>query len=207
MTWIDDSAEGRELFQSDYLLNSANNNWMEINRNHYSSRANEGIIIGHYHDPYYLGRSNQYNYYYDFGDESTVNLLQVDRNGSISREIPVGDYANESVILGFNPLNYNIYCFDLRFKLLSMDPPPESPDSIRNAVYIYDANTLVLTNTVYLGMGDKYLAKEFDNADYADDYLVYYFAKGDGYQRFDPAYLLIFDTRTNEATWLRVGWR
>jgi len=37
--------------------------------------------------------------------------------------------------------------------------------------------------------------------------IYYYYFWQDGYEGFDPAYLLIFDTRTNEASWLRVGWR
>jgi hypothetical protein len=40
-----------------------------------------------------------------------------------------------------------------------------------------------------------------------NDYLVYLIVSSVGIENFAPALLFIFDTRTNEATWLRVGWR
>jgi hypothetical protein len=47
----------------------------------------------------------------------------------------------------------------------------------------------------------------FDVADVVGPYIVYYFFGREGIMRYAPAMLFIFDTRTNEATWLRVGWR
>ena len=47
----------------------------------------------------------------------------------------------------------------------------------------------------------------FDVADVVGPYIVYYFFGREGLNRYAPAMLFIFDTRTNEATWLRVGWR
>jgi hypothetical protein len=47
----------------------------------------------------------------------------------------------------------------------------------------------------------------FDVADVVGPYIVYYFFGREGLTRYAPAMLFIFDTRTNEATWLRVGWR
>jgi hypothetical protein len=43
--------------------------------------------------------------------------------------------------------------------------------------------------------------------DRVGDYLVYFFMGTAHIEWFVPAMLFIFDTRTNEATWLRVGWR
>ena len=39
------------------------------------------------------------------------------------------------------------------------------------------------------------------------DYLVYFFMQTAHIEWYPPALLFIFDTRTNEANWLRVGWR
>jgi hypothetical protein len=47
----------------------------------------------------------------------------------------------------------------------------------------------------------------FDVADVVGPYIVYYFFGREGIWKYAPAMLFIFDTRTNEATWLRVGWR
>jgi hypothetical protein len=46
-----------------------------------------------------------------------------------------------------------------------------------------------------------------DVADVVGPYIVYYFFGREGIEKYAPAMLFIFDTRTNEATWLRVGWR
>jgi hypothetical protein len=52
-----------------------------------------------------------------------------------------------------------------------------------------------------------YPSGEFATADVVGPYIVHYFFSGEGLTRYAPAMLFIFDTRTNEATWLRVGWR
>ena len=52
-----------------------------------------------------------------------------------------------------------------------------------------------------------YPDQAFDAADIVGPYMVYYFFGREGLTRYAPAMLFIFDTRTNEATWLRVGWR
>jgi hypothetical protein len=46
-----------------------------------------------------------------------------------------------------------------------------------------------------------------DIYDRTGNYLVYFFMGSVAIERFVPAMLFIFDTRTNQATWLRVGWR
>jgi len=44
-------------------------------------------------------------------------------------------------------------------------------------------------------------------AEVSGAYIVYYFGQSGDMELLYPAMLFIFDTRTNEATWLRVGWR
>jgi hypothetical protein len=52
-----------------------------------------------------------------------------------------------------------------------------------------------------------YIINEIGECDNIGPYMVYYYFAQEDYRYFSPAMLFIFDTRTNEATWLRVGWR
>ncbi|UCC78547.1 MAG: hypothetical protein JSW64_09695 [Candidatus Zixiibacteriota bacterium] len=47
----------------------------------------------------------------------------------------------------------------------------------------------------------------WESCDIAGNYIVYFCMQTAHPEWYPPALLLIFDTRTNEATWLRVGWR
>ncbi len=207
LAWIDDSDNRGGFFRSKYIFNRFNNQFIEVERFDEDSEPEHEIIIGSYKNPYSFGLHNEMKYYYDFYGDSYVNIFSTQNDSDIVFEMNAGDFSQESIILGHSPENNFIYNFKLRFKLLSMYPPPESPDSIHNTVTIIDGSSFNIINTFELDPGNIYLAKELGQVDYINGYLVYYFARSDGYGRFDPAYLLIFDTRTNEASWLRVGWR
>jgi hypothetical protein len=82
-------------------------------------------------------------------------------------------------------------------------------DRIDSHLLIYNAFDFSLLDSISIPdypPGD-YIGGEFGSADVVGPYIVYYYFEGEGIDRFAPAMLLIFDTRTNEATWLRVGWR
>jgi hypothetical protein len=52
-----------------------------------------------------------------------------------------------------------------------------------------------------------YIGGGMGPCDRVGPYLVYYFSNSQDYRQFFPAMLFIFDTRNNQASWLRVGWR
>lgn len=197
-----------EDIERHYAVNWHDNMLQEIGHSPYRNRGDNNVRIGNYINPYLLASHARKKYYYAFYGDSYVNIFSTQNDSVVTSEMHAGDYAQESIIIGYSPANNLIYNFDLRYKLLSSYPPAESPDSIQNAVTIIDGLSFRIVNSIRLDLGDDvYIAKELGEADYIDGYLVYYFARSDGYGQFDPAYLLIFDTRTNEAFWLRVGWR
>lgn len=82
-------------------------------------------------------------------------------------------------------------------------------DWIQSHLLIYNIADFSLIDSVAITdypEGD-YIIADFDVADIVGNYIVYYYAQSGGLEDYTPAMLFIFDTRTNEATWLRVGWR
>jgi hypothetical protein len=53
----------------------------------------------------------------------------------------------------------------------------------------------------------EYISGITGTADTRGRFIVYYFGDANNMEELYPAMLFIFDTRTNQATWLRVGWR
>jgi len=82
-------------------------------------------------------------------------------------------------------------------------------DWIQSHVLIYDGNDFSLVDSIAIPdyPEGEYIAGDFGVADVVGDYIVHYFFPKGGLEDFEPAMLFIFDTRTNETTWLRVGWR
>ena len=80
---------------------------------------------------------------------------------------------------------------------------------IQSCLLVYNLNNFALLDSISLPdypRGD-YIDGDFNAADVIGPYIVYYFFGRDGIEKFAPAMLFIFDTRTNEASWLRVGCR
>lgn len=70
-----------------------------------------------------------------------------------------------------------------------------------------DLTSIDTINVPYPQLDSGYVSCERGRCDWVGPYLVYYFFQGEDQGYFSPAMLFIFDTRTNEARWLRVGWR
>ena len=119
----------------------------------------------------------------------------------------LGDRAEMNIVVGYNESANKIYTFITPYKMYSYSPPVYSADTMSMAICIYNPSTLDQTDSISYSVGESYAAMEIGPAESLGPYLYYYYFWQDGYEGFDPAYLLIFDTRTNEATWLRVGWR
>jgi hypothetical protein len=77
-------------------------------------------------------------------------------------------------------------------------------------VKIFDALSFALLDSIpipYPPLDSGYVGGTTGVCDPIGPYLVYFDMSSDGMEYFSPAMLFIFDTRTNEASWLRVGWR
>ncbi|NLI16495.1 MAG: hypothetical protein GX409_09450 [candidate division Zixibacteria bacterium] len=117
-----------------------------------------------------------------------------------------------SKIFVYHPARNILYCFFLNYVNYS-----QYPDINREygqnwgipIVIFYNPVTLneIGRDTITDFSDGNYPGIEYNKAQIYGDYIVYYFSKSEGLNSFDPAMLFIFDTRTNEARWLRVGWR
>lgn len=103
-----------------------------------------------------------------------------------------------------------LYDFNLNWEFYSKSLNKSFDENrIASHVRIYNVADFALIDSFAVAdypRGD-YPDQSFDVADVVGPYIVYYFFGREGLTRYAPAMLFIFDTRTNEATWLRVGWR
>lgn len=120
--------------------------------------------------------------------------------------------ALESVVFAYHPTRGKIYSFHLNYEYHSENPDRYKgygQNWISPEVLIYNPSTFQLMerHTINDFSSGNYPNFESGLADVIGDYIVYYFFEEDHVYNFSPAMLFIFDTRTNEARWLRVGWR
>lgn len=124
--------------------------------------------------------------------------------------LPQGD--NQFNLFAYHPITDRIYLFHLNYEIHGKFPQYErnyEDNTVPCHVIIFDTenfqplDSLEITNYPQ----DNYPSPESGVAEVVGNFIVYYFFEDDWIGRFNPAILFIFDTRTNEATWLRVGWR
>jgi len=155
---------------------------------------------------------NLQNLFYSMRD-SEYWILRLDSTANEildSRILQMRESA--SIIFAFHPIRNKIYCFYLNFEQHGKFPEYEKNYGdhwITPEVLIYDPTTFELLETQEINdfTPENYPSVESGLADVVGDFIVYYFFDDEWMGKFYPAMLLIFDTRTNETTWLRVGWR
>ncbi len=166
--------------------------------------------IGGYVGPHFICRIGDSKYYWgyqDIGDSSFINIFKIDLDTTIIDELPINVSGIQNIVTGYSPQTEKIYSFVTTYKLLSSYPLSQSPEYVYPEIIIIDPDDFSIEMRIPLDIGEAYAAQETGTAESVGPYLYYYYFQQDGYGQFDPAYLLIFDTRTIEATWLRVGWR
>jgi len=154
---------------------------------------------------------NNNSIFYNLSDSGYVILkLNIPDSliiSSISTMAPKG-----SEIFAYHSTQNKIYVFHLNYEQHGKFPEYEKnygEDWIVPEVLIYDPSSfrLIERHSIADFTPGNYPLVERGQADIVGDYIVYFFFREEHYTRYDPAMLFIFDTRTNEATWLRVGWR
>jgi hypothetical protein len=190
-----------------YLYDGIHNSMMELRRNNEDLGKQDRVYIGNYRNPTELGNYYRVNYYSALNDNMDAEVFSSNDGVRLLRETMVGNVLKEAVIIGFDSSTSRIYTFNFRYKIASMSPPDSSDNSIIDKLLIIDASNFTRVDTILLSTRDLYVSNEYGFTDNIYPYMVYYFADSDCGECYDPAYLLIFDTRTNEAAWLRVGWR
>ena len=208
VNWYDEIS--RQSMRSYYRIDPDDHSLRYIRSRVLSNDDFRSEQLGSYVGPDFICQLGSSKYYWGLefiGESSFVNVFKVNSDTVIVGEARVGDRRVQNIICGYNPQAEKIYCFLTPYELLSFSPVSESPQNVRPRVLIIDPQNLSIETEIEFQMGDAYAAQEVGTAESAGPYLYYYYFQQDGYGQFDPAYLLIFDTRTNEASWLRVGWR
>jgi hypothetical protein len=163
----------------------------------------------------YLNRLNLPNTHHLFstiGRDTRFWILRLDLNQNLVDSLMIENCEQCSKIFAYHPLRDKLYIFHLNYEAHGKDPEYDrnyGQDWITPEVLVYNPSTLQLLERHELTDFDSanYPGNERGLADVVGDYIVYYFFEDDWMGRFNPAMLFIFDTRTNEARWLRVGWR
>jgi hypothetical protein len=163
--------------------------------------------------PRRINISNPFNIYYAYGPDNQFWAVRLNStNSNVIESVELGCEGATSTIFAYHPMRDKLYRFCLNYENQS-----RFPDHVKNygqnwihpEVEIYNSETLTVSERNYLADFDSanYPGRENGLADVVGDYIVYYFSDFEWLGQFDPAMLFIFDTRTNQATWLRVGWR
>lgn len=145
------------------------------------------------------------NYPYSF------ELLKLNNNLSrITDSLSMPKADRQIIQFAYHPGRDKIYIFNLNYEVHGqfMDKG-RAPGAPAPRVFIYDPGNfdLLETQTIADYPEGDYPSGDEGISDIVGDFIVYYFFDDDWIGRFNPAMLFIFDTRANEASWLRVGWR
>ena len=205
--WIDER-NSNLLTQEDILELDVTNEPRTISTGQFERPDYSLNDIGHFKNPKKLLNTADTITYWDLGPSgANIYLFRHNPSTGILNQTLIGDRTEMNIVLGYNESANKIYSFITPYKMYSYSPSVYSSDTLNMTIGVYDPFTLSKIDSLTYPVGDAYAAMEIGTAESDGPYLYYYYFWQDGYGQFDPAYLLIFDTRTNEATWLRVGWR
>jgi hypothetical protein len=193
--------------KAQFVFNVRSNRLQIVDRHVFDSAHEVYPIIGGNVNPDNICKIGDRSYYHGIINEGRILLFSADSLNNILNQLIIGDVAREAVVVGCNPSDSMIYAINLKYKFMSFSPPDTSDDTIHDEIIKINANDFSVIDTIALNPGEAYFSNENGTADLIGNYLVYYFTEPECGDCFIPAYMLIFDTRTNEATWLRVGWR
>jgi hypothetical protein len=149
--------------------------------------------------------------YYWVAENSGYYLLSLDVNRrTLLDSLNVGNNAPYFYLFGLSPDDSLIYSFNMNYNILGGPEDLQKRTVDSSFLKIYRASSFALVDSVvvsYPPLDSGYVAGTTGPIDRVGPYFVYFDLTGEDYRYFSPAMLFIFDTRTNQATWLRVGWR
>jgi len=162
----------------------------------------------------YLHRlnNNPDNIFYSVMSGGVFYLLKLNSDNTIIVSSITASRRFASDIFAFHQDTQLLYLFHLNYEQHGKFPEYEKnygEDWIEPHVLIYNPANFELVDSLPIAdfSPGNYPLSESGQGDVVGDFIVYYFFEDEWIGRFNPAMLFIFDTRTNEATWLRVGWR
>jgi hypothetical protein len=177
-----------------------------------------------YFDPNGIEKLNKYEYLHPFNFPNRHNLyyagpnswfatLRLDSTRTIILDsVKLLNGLKVSTIFAYHPKTDKLYCFYLNYECHSKFEELQKnykQDWSTPEVLIFDPVNLELikrdTVADFTPGNYPYMGKGL--ADVVGDYIVFYFYEEEMLSSLFPAMLFIFDTRTNTAKWLNVGWR
>lgn len=157
-----------------------------------------------------MPHSDKYHLYHTFHNSQYWLLKLNGQNDNIVDSLLLRTSGGQATTYAYSPSRDRFYCLHTNYEIHGELVEKNRNDFyIEPEVLIYDPNNLHLLQRYAIQdyPDGNFPGKENGVADVITDYLVYYFFEDDNWKIYAPAMLFIFDTRTNEASWLRVGWR
>ncbi len=152
--------------------------------------------------------------YYTIFNDSQWWLVKLNSGlSSIIDSIQLRPQRGANTVFAYHPARNKFYCLQVNYELhgASIDSVYKRREEfhIEPKVIVIDPETLAILEQHPISDYPEGNYPGYDDglADVVGDFIVYYFFQEENTEYFSPAMLLIFDTRNNEATWLRVGWR
>ncbi len=157
---------------------------------------------------YTINRRNDHIFW---GISGGVKLFSLNFNRSqISDSLIVDSEYKYAHLFAMREQDSLIYSFNVNFNIMNGPEESQKTGIDPSFVKILSSDNYSLLDSIPLpdpSSSNGYIMAEYSKADAIGPYFIHYFFTGEDYRYFSPAMLFIFDTRTNEATWLRVGWR
>jgi hypothetical protein len=157
--------------------------------------------------------NSPYNIYTALAGPGRWLLKLSSTHDTVVDSLPINSDTISTTIFNYHPKAQKIYMIHFNYVNYGSAPELESKAGecrIKPRLLIYDpANLSLLKALPILGytLDDCPSGLREGYAEVLDDYLIFNFPRGRVSPGYHPAMLFIFDTRSNEATWLRVGWR
>jgi hypothetical protein len=151
------------------------------------------------------------DYFWDTSTDFNVDIVRFDIvHRRRMSTIQLGNFMSYAQVFGAIPASRSLYAFSLSYDIPRGGGNVTNRNSAPSFVKKYTLPNLAFTDSIPIANNaadSDYIRNEVGQCEQVGPFFVYYFFASDDVRYFSPAMLFIFDTRTNQATWLRVGWR
>jgi hypothetical protein len=148
--------------------------------------------------------------FWNIADNGNYILLLDVANEILIDSLNISTRAGYSCLFGLSEDNSTVYVFYVDCFCKGWRDPTELGSIAPSYLKRYSAADLSLIDSLYIPnpCTDSICLNHFwGTCDRIGNYMVYFYFETAHVEAYPPALLFIFDTRTNEASWLRVGWR
>jgi hypothetical protein len=148
------------------------------------------------------------NLYFDIYD-GHYYIIKTDNQSNIIDTLRLDEYENRNTILAAKDTILYVFSINYEVHIKGRIDKGYRQDWITPNVRIFNIMNFRLADSLSIPdypEGD-FISSSYGVAKIDEPFITYYFGDSGDMDLLYPAMLFIFDTRTNEATWLRVGWR